>query len=105
MCDVTMTVTDQMPSRCDGRFVVIGDDSIGQQPIRRSVHEHQRRTLLSLRLQVALIFSNGVQDQSIDPSTGEGIDHDPLAVRIVVRAGGYHRRVTTLGHGLDSTVN
>jgi hypothetical protein len=29
MRDVAMTVADQMPSRFDGRFVVVGDHSIG----------------------------------------------------------------------------
>ena len=70
------------------RFVVVGDHRIGEQPDRWSVDEDQRRALLAFGLQVTLIFSDRVQDQPVDPTAGEGIDHDPLAVWIVVGAGG-----------------
>ena len=91
---LAMTVTDQMLRRFDRCFVVVGDDGIGEQPDRWSVDEHQRRALLAFDLQVTLIFSDRVQDQPVDPPTGEGIDHDPFAVGIVVGAGGQHCGVT-----------
>jgi hypothetical protein len=89
----------------DGCFVVVGDHCIGEQPDRWSVHEDQRRTLLAFGVEVTLIFSDRVQDQSIDPTTSEGIDHDPFAVWIVVGAGRYDGCVPTIGHGLDSAVD
>ena len=64
-----MPVIDQMPRCLDRCFVVVGDGGIGEQPRRRPVDEHQRRTLLAFYMKVALILSDRVQDQSIDPPT------------------------------------
>jgi hypothetical protein len=102
--DATMTVTDEMLRRFERRLVVVGDNRIGES---RSVvgRRNQRRALLPLGLQGALIFSNRVQDQPVDPAAGEGIDHDPLTVGIVVRACGQYCGVTPIGPGLDSSVN
>ena len=76
-----------MPGRIDRCFVVVCDDGIGEQSSRRPVDEHQRRTLLAFYMKVALIFSDCVQDQSIDPLPGEGIDHGAFTMRIVVGTG------------------
>ena len=101
----TMTVTDEMLRRFERRLVVVGDHRIGEQPDRWSVDEDQRRALLTLGLQVTLIFGDRVQDQPVDPAAGEGIDHDPLTVGIIVGAGGQHCGITPVGHGLDSSVD
>ena len=98
-----MPMIDQMPRCLDCCFVVIGDGGIGEQPSRRPVEEHQRRTLLAFQMEVALIFSDRAQDQSVDPPTGEGIDHRSLAMSIVVGAGRNDCGVSFEGYGLDST--
>ena len=82
-----MPMIDQMPRCLDRCFVVVGDGGIGEQPGRWPVDEHQRRTLLAFHVEVALIFSDRAQDQSVDPPTGEGIDHGSLAMSIVVGTG------------------
>ena len=93
-----------MPRRFDHCFVVVRDDGISQQSSRRSVDKDQRRALLTFHMKVALIFGDRGQDQSIDPATGERIDHDSLAMGIVLQARGQDCRVTAISHGLDSTV-
>ncbi len=100
-----MSATDQMPRRFDRCFVVVRDNGIGHQSGRRSVDEDQRRALLAFHMKVTLILGDRGQDQSIDPAASEGIDHDPLAVGIVIGARGQNCRVTAIRHGLDSTVN
>ena len=100
-----MPVIDQMSRRLDRCFVIVGDDGIGQQPGRRPVDKHQRRTLLAFHMKVALIFSDRAQDQPVDPPTGEGIDHRPLTVSIVIRTSGENCGVSAVGYGLDSTID
>jgi hypothetical protein len=83
-----MALPDQMMSGLPGCFVVIGHNGICEQPDRWSVDEHQRRTLLPLGLQVALILGDRVPGSIRHPTTGEGIDHDPLAIWVVIGTGG-----------------
>ena len=100
-----MTMTDQMACRFDCCFVVVADDSVGQHPGRWSVDEHQRRTLLAFGLQVTLIFSDRAQDQPIDPTAGEGIDHDSFAAESLSELAAMTAVSLTVRYGLDSSID
>src|SRR5829696_2603504 len=100
-----MPVIDQMARGLHRRFVIVGYDSVSQQTDRRPADKHQRRTLLAFHMKVTLIFTDRAQDQPVDPPTGERIDDRPLTVRIVIRASGENCGVSTVGYGLDSTID
>ena len=100
-----MPVIDQMPGCIDRCFVVVCDGGIGEQSSRRPVDEHQRRTLLTFYMKVALILGDRVQDHSIDPPPAERIDHGAFAMRIVVGTGCEDCGVPAVGYGLDSTID